>query len=268
MGDTRNEYADAAEAFRRLKSLPKGSPEHQRQRDEIIAYCLPLADHVARRFRNRGQELEDLVQVARVGLVNAVNRFDVDAGSEFVAFAVPTIVGEVRRHFRDHTWSVKVPRRMKDLRTQVNRGREDLYQRLQRQPNASELAAHLGMDGELVIDALVAASAYKTASTDTPMGDGDNRERWAEARGGCDANFDRVLAAETVRPLIATLPPRERTVLLLRFFENLTQTEIADRIGVSQMQVSRILARALLLMRQRAEVPDARSPRAAMRRIA
>ena len=134
----------------------------------IIERCLPLANHIAGRFSNRGEPLEDLVQVARVGLINAVNRFDAENGAEFLAFAVPTIMGEVRRYFRDHGWSVKVPRRLKELSWQLKRSREELSQQLGRAPTASEIATHLGIDREEVVQAQIASSAYSTCSSDAP----------------------------------------------------------------------------------------------------
>ena len=137
--------------FRHLKSLDEGSVAFRRQREAIVERPLPIADHIARRFRNRGEPLDDLVQAARVGLVNAVNRFDVETGSEFLSFAVPTMMGEVRRHFRDHGWAVKVPRRLKDLQRQLVQARGELSQRLGRAPTASEIADHLGIDRELVV---------------------------------------------------------------------------------------------------------------------
>ena len=140
ISEPRSEYADVTDMFRRLATLDKASIQYQQERDAIIERCLPLADHIARRFRNRGEPLEDLVQVARVGLVNAVNRFDVDNGAEFLAFAVPTMMGEVRRHFRDHGWSVKVPRRLKELNSQLKKAREELSHQLGRAPTASEIA--------------------------------------------------------------------------------------------------------------------------------
>src|SRR6476620_751843 len=138
------EYDDVTDMFRRLVSLDDQSTDYRRQRDQIIARCLPLADHIARRFSNRGEPLDDLVQVARTGLIQAVNRFDPEIGTEFLAFAVPTMMGEVRRYFRDHGWSVKVPRRMKELGPQLNRARDELAQALERAPTASEIANHLG----------------------------------------------------------------------------------------------------------------------------
>jgi RNA polymerase sigma-B factor len=245
--------------FRRLSTLDEGSSAYRRQRDAIIARCLPLADHIARRFSNRGEPFEDLVQVARMGLCQAVNRFDVDNGADFLAFAVPTMMGEVRRYFRDHGWSVKVPRRMKELGAQLKRAREELSHQLGRAPTASEIATHLGIDREEVIQAQIAASAYSTLSSDapSPAADGDDDGRsLTNSFGDLDANLDKVLDVETVRPLLAALPERDQTVLMLRFFENMTQTQIADRLGISQMHVSRLLARSLAKLRQSVRTPE------------
>ncbi len=244
--------------FRHLVSLDAGSVEWLRQREAIIERCLPLADHIARRFRNRGEPLEDLVQVARVGLLNAVNRFNVDNGAEFIAFAVPTVMGEVRRHFRDHGWSVKVPRRLKELNAQLKRAREELSHELGRAPTASEIAAKLGIDRDEVVQAQIASSAYSTLSSDAPAGasDDDDARSVTNTIGDLDANLDKVLDVATVRPLLAALPERERTVLTLRFFENMTQTQIAERVGISQMHVSRLLARSLGTLRRQVRTPE------------
>jgi RNA polymerase sigma-B factor len=242
--------------FRHLKSLDNESAAFRRHRDTIVERALPVADHIARRFMNRGEPLDDLVQAARVGLVNAVNRFDVETGSDFLSFAVPTMMGEVRRHFRDHGWAVKVPRRLKDLQKQIVQARGELSQRLGRAPTASELAAHLELDRELIVQALIAGSNYSTRSTDIPVGpDGETRSL-GETFGDVDHNLDNVLDVETVRPLIAALPERQRNVLMLRFFENMTQTQIAERIGCSQMHVSRLIAQALRTLRDQIRDPD------------
>ena len=222
-----SEYADVADLFRELLEVPEDSAQFQRQRDRIVERCLPLADHIARRFDGRGEPRDDLVQVARVGLVNAVIRFDVNAGSDFVSFAVPTIMGEVRRHFRDNSWSVKVPRRLKELHLRLGAATADLSQRLGLAPTASELAAELDMDRDEVVEGLVAADTL----------------------GDVDIGLDQIENREALRPLLAALPERERTVLVLRFFESLTQTQIAERVGISQMHVSRLLAKSLARLR-------------------
>jgi RNA polymerase sigma-B factor len=245
-----NEYADVPEMFRELATVPPDSMEFQRQRDKIVERCLPLADHIARRFEGRGEPRDDLIQVARVGLVNAVVRFDVDAGSDFVSFAVPTIMGEVRRHFRDNSWSVKVPRRLKELHLRLGAATADLSQRLGRAPTATELASELGMERDEVVEGLVAGSSYNTLSIDTGGGsDDDDARAIADTLGDVDAGLDRIEDREALRPLLEALPERERMVLVLRFFESMTQTQIAERVGISQMHVSRLLAKSLTRLR-------------------
>jgi RNA polymerase sigma-B factor len=254
----RSEYADVTDMFRRLTTLDQQSIEYRRQRDVIIERYLPLANHIARRFSNRGEPLDDLVQVARVGLIQAVNRFDAENGADFLAFAVPTMMGEVRRYFRDHGWSVKVPRRLKELNSQLKRSREELFQQFGRAPTASEIATHLGIDREEVVQAQIASSAYSTLSSDAPRGasDDDEGRSVSSSLGDLDANLDKVLDVETVRPLLAALPEREQEVLRLRFFENMTQTQIGERLGISQMHVSRLLARSLAALRQQVPTPE------------
>jgi RNA polymerase sigma-B factor len=240
--------------FRELASLAADSSEFQRHRDKIVERCLPLADHIARRFEGRGEPRDDLVQVARVGLVNAVVRFNVDAGSDFVSFAVPTIMGEVRRHFRDNSWSVKVPRRLKELHLRLGAATAELSQRLGRAPTATELAAELGMDRAEVVEGLVAGSSYNTLSIDSGSGSEDDDVRAiADTLGDADAGLDRIEDREALRPLLEALPERERTVLVLRFFDSMTQTQIAERVGISQMHVSRLLAKSLTRLRDQLE---------------
>jgi RNA polymerase sigma-B factor len=249
-----NEYADVPGMFRELAGFAPDSMEFQRHRDKIVERCLPLADHIARRFEGRGEPRDDLVQVARVGLVNAVVRFDVDAGSDFVSFAVPTIMGEVRRHFRDNSWSVKVPRRLKELHLRLGAATADLSQRLGRAPTASELACELDMDRDEVVEGLVAGSSYNTLSIDSGGGSEDDDARAiADTLGDVDAGLDRIEDREALRPLLEALPERERTVLVLRFFESMTQTQIAERVGISQMHVSRLLAKSLARLRDQLE---------------
>lgn len=230
--------------------LEPDSPDFRTQRDRIVGRCLPLADHIARRFDGRGEALDDLVQVARVGLVNAVIRYAVETGSDFVSFAVPTIMGEVRRHFRDNSWSVKVPRRLKELHLRLGAATSELSQRLGRAPTASELAAELEMDREEVLEGLIAGSSYNTLSIDSGGGGGDEgTPAIMDTLGDVDPRLDQIENRESLRPLLAALPERERTVLLLRFFESLTQTQIAERVGISQMHVSRLLAKSLARLR-------------------
>lgn len=256
MYERSSEYADVTDMFRRLKSLDDGSRAAQRQRELIVERLLPVADHIARRYGGRGEPFDDLVQAARLGLINAVNRFDVDKGADFLSFGVPTMLGEVRRHFRDFGWAVKVPRGIKEAQPQLNRARTELTQRLRRAPTASEVAEHLGIDRQLVVDATIGGANYSTMSTDRAVRAGEGDRTFGDTVGEIDSNLDRVLDVESVRPLIAALPDRQRTVLKLRFFEHLTQSQIADRVGCSQMHVSRLLAQALGTLRNQAREPS------------
>lgn len=251
-----SEYSEVTEMIRHLNTLTAGSPAYLRHREAIVNRCLPLADHIARRYRGRGEPFDDLVQAARLGLVNALNRFDVDNGADFASFAVPTMMGEVRRHFRDYGWAVKVPRSVKELQPQLIRARAELSQRLNRAPTASEIAEHLGVPREVVIEATIGGDNYSTKSTDMAVASGDDSRQFGDTLGDIDTNLDKVLDVQTVRPLIAALPERQRTVLTLRFFENLTQTQIAERVGCSQMHVSRLLAKALDTLRSHAREPE------------
>ncbi|GCA97009.1 RNA polymerase sigma factor SigF [Mycolicibacterium sp. NCC-Tsukiji] len=248
------EYADVLEMFRQLQGTTEDSADHIAQRDAIIERCLPLADHIARRFEGKGEARDDLLQVARIGLINAVKRFDVEMGSDFASFAVPTIMGEVRRHFRDNSWSVKVPRRMKELHLQIGTASAEMSQRLGRAPTASELATELGIDRDEVLDGLMAGSSYKTTSIDGTAGSGsDERPSLAETLGDVDPGLEKVEYREALRPLLEELPERERTVLVLRFFESMTQSQIAAKVGISQMHVSRLLAKTLAQLREKLE---------------
>ncbi|MGH3726263.1 MAG: SigB/SigF/SigG family RNA polymerase sigma factor [Mycobacterium sp.] len=250
-GRTGDNYTDVLEMFQVLAGLPSGSAEYRTQRERIVTRCLPLSDNVARHFDRRGEELEDLIQVARVGLLNAVNRFDPDKGSSFLSFAVPTMMGEVRRYFRDHGWSMHVPRAIRDRHVQIARATADLTQSLRRAPTASELAKELNLDREDVVASLVAADAYQPQSIDAPLSRGDEESKQlADVLGGRDPALEHVTNREALRPLLAALPERERVVLELRFFGDMTQSQIAERIGVSQMHVSRILADTLRYLRE------------------
>ncbi|KAB7756266.1 RNA polymerase subunit sigma [Mycolicibacterium mucogenicum] len=246
------EYADVLEMFRQLQGTTEDSADYIEQRDAIIERCLPLADHIARRFEGKGEARDDLLQVARIGLINAVKRFDVEMGSDFASFAVPTIMGELRRHFRDNSWSVKVPRRMKELHLQIGTASAEMSQRLGRAPTATELAAELGIDRDEVLDGLMAGSSYKTTSIDGAAGS-EERPSLAETLGDVDPGLEKVEYREALRPLLAELPERERTVLVLRFFESMTQSQIAAKVGISQMHVSRLLAKTLAQLREKLE---------------
>lgn len=250
--DTRstNEYGDVAEKFEAIAALAEDSPERRALRDALITRCLPLAEHIARRFEGRGESFDDLVQVARLGLVNAVDRFDVERGSDFVAFAVPTIMGEVRRHFRDAGWAVRVPRRMKELHLLLGKAVAELSQRLGRAPTVHELATELDLDPEDVAEGLLAGNAYQAVSVDGASTQRSEDTPLLESLGEYDTAMENVENHEALRPLLAALPERERTILMLRFFGNMTQTQIAARVGISQMHVSRLLTKILAELRE------------------
>jgi len=221
-------------------------------RDDLVTAHMGLAEYLARRFTNRGEPLDDLVQVAALGLLKAVDRFDPDRGLEFSTYATPTIVGELKRHFRDKGWAVRVPRRVQELHLRLGSVVSILSQELGRSPTIGEIAHAAAVSEEEVLEAIEAGHAYRFTSLDAPSGNDDemslSTELGAEDQGLIDSEH-RV----TLSPLIAQFPPRERTILHLRFFEGLTQSEIAARLGISQMHVSRLLARALAQLRTQAE---------------
>ena len=247
---------EAAELFAEMASLPQDSTRRQRIRDELVTMHLPLVRHLARRFNNRGEPLEDLIQVATVGLINSVDRFDPERGADFLSYAVPTVVGEIKRHFRDHGWAVRVPRRLKELHLSLTAATAELSQRNGRAPNATELAAYLGLSREEVLEGLEAANAYRSSSLDDPVrGDGE-MPSLAETIGDEDAALEHVEFRESLQPLLAQVAPRERKILILRFFGNLTQSQIADQMGISQMHVSRLLSQTLVKLRERLLVDE------------
>jgi RNA polymerase sigma-B factor len=247
-------YDDVVDMFVALRQMPAESHEYGRQRERIIARCLPLADHVASHFGRRGESLEDLTQVARLGLMNAVNRFDPSKGPSFIGFAVPTMMGEVRRYFRDFSWGMRVPRRLRELHVQIGRSTAELAQKLGRAPTATELSQQLEVPREEVVECLIAGDAYRLESLDAPVGpENSGTARLADSIGSVDPQIEHITNREAVRALVAALPEREREVLHMRFFESMTQSQIAERIGVSQMQVSRILAGTLQCLRDELE---------------
>ncbi|WP_280398346.1 RNA polymerase sigma factor SigF [Nocardia carnea] len=241
--------------FDKLASLAPDDPGREELRTEIVHLGLPLADHIARRFSGRGEAFDDLLQIARVGLVQAVDRFDVSRGSSFLSFAVPTIMGEVRRHFRDHTWAVRVPRGTKELHLRIGPASEELFQRLGRTPTAREIAAELGVELTEVTQALIAGNGHTSNSLDAAVRDQDDDSpppAVVTRLGSEEPCYGLLEDAMAVRPLIEKLPHRERQILVWRFFGGMTQNQIAERLGISQMQVSRTLAKTLKNLREQA----------------
>ncbi|WP_234327155.1 RNA polymerase sigma factor SigF [Streptomyces sp. NRRL WC-3742] len=247
---------EAARAlFVRLSALPEGSSERVELRNQLVRMHIPLVEHLARRFRNRGEPLDDLTQVATIGLIKSVDRFDHERGVEFSTYATPTIVGEIKRHFRDKGWAVRVPRRLQELRLSLTTATSELSQRHGRSPTVHELAEHLGISEEDVLEGLESANAYSTLSLDVPDSD-DESPAVADTLGATDEALEGVEYRESLKPLLAQLPPREQKILVLRFFRNMTQSQIAAEVGISQMHVSRLLARTLAQLREKLLVEE------------
>ncbi|HEX7745109.1 MAG TPA: SigB/SigF/SigG family RNA polymerase sigma factor [Micromonosporaceae bacterium] len=230
----------------RIAALP---PERRQEaRDDLVRFALPFAGRLARRYRGRGEPLEDLEQVARLGLVNAVDRYDPERGS-FTAYAAITIVGEIKRHFRDRTWGVHVPRRLRDLILEVGQATAALTSELSRAPSVAELADRLETPEEEILAALESAAGYSPASLNAPVG-GESAAEFGDLVGESDTDLESVDDRVTVSGLLGRLPWRERRILAMRFYGNQTQAEIAARFGISQMHVSRLLSRALNWLRE------------------
>ena len=235
---------DVGALFTHLAALPADSAERERIRDSLVRHHLELARNLARKFRNRDEAMEDLVQIATVGLIHAVDRFDPAQGTDFLAFAVPTISGELRHHFRDNSWSVRVPRRLKELNANISATREELTVQLSRAPRPSEIASRLGVPIEDVYEGLRAGQGRYGASLDHLL------ENAAHTRFGApDAELGQAELREALRPMLDSLPDRERKIVALRFGSGMSQSDIARRVGVSQMQVSRLLAATLKKLR-------------------
>lgn len=223
----------------------------QRAREELVTRFLPLARNLARRYAGAREPFDDLMQVASLGLVKAMDRFDVSRGAAFSSFAVPTILGELKRYFRDLGWSVHVPRGAQERALKVEEARQELTARTGRPPSVPQLAEYLELNIEEVLDALETAAAHHSASLDAPRDELDGESgTLADAFGDEDERFELIDASLTITSAASQLSPRERRVLALRFVQDLTQTQIAEEIGVSQMQVSRILRRALERLQQ------------------
>ncbi len=250
-------WNDAARARERvvlnvMASEPADSPAYSRARDELVTMHLPLVEYLARRFRDRGEPHDDLVQVGTIGLIKAVDRFDQGRGVEFSTYATPTIVGEIKRHFRDRGWSIRVPRRLQELGQRIGVATAELSQKSGRSPTVAELAVALEISEEDVLEGLESAQAYSTLSIDSSGGGGDDDSESSsltDTLGSQDEALEGVEYRESLKPLLAALSERERQIIMMRFFKNMTQAQIAEEVGVSQMHVSRLLTKALLELR-------------------
>jgi RNA polymerase sigma-70 factor (sigma-B/F/G subfamily) len=240
---------ESVEMLSRLAELPAEDPMRAVLRREVIELCLPAAERIARRFANLGESTADLDQVAAIGLIKAVDGFDPSFGVDFGGYAAPTIAGELKRHFRDRGWGLRVPRRLQELRRIVIRGREEFSQCHRRSPTTAELAAYLGFGEETVIEAMAAANAYRPSSLDAPLG-AEGSFAVSDTIGSDEPAYQMVDYREALQVLMRQLSERERRIISLRFYGNLSQTEIATEVGISQMHVSRLLKRSLEQLRR------------------
>ncbi|MEU3956602.1 RNA polymerase sigma factor SigF [Streptomyces achromogenes] len=242
---------DTAAMFARLAELEDG-PERDAVRDELVTAWLPMAHRIAGRFRDRGESVEDLRQVAALGLVKAIDRFDPSRGA-FESYAVPTITGEVKRHFRDRMWALRVPRRVQELRNRVRVARRELTQNPgSPEPTVADIAAHTGLTEEEVAAGMEALESFSTLSLDAELSAGDDGYSLADTLGETDTSYDVVVDREAAKEGLRRLPERERAILYMRFFEDMTQSRIADRLGISQMHVSRLISRSCARIREEA----------------
>jgi RNA polymerase sigma-70 factor (sigma-B/F/G subfamily) len=243
-------WPELADAFAALSDLEPDDPHRQQLRNQIIEQCLPAAHRLARRFGGIGEPTVDLFQVAAMGLVKAVDGFDPSRGIEFATYATPTIVGELKRHFRDRSWGIRLPRRLQELRLAVNKGRDELTQRLGRSPTIDDLAEHIGVDAEQVLEVLEAGHTARPMSLDSPVLVAEDDLTLADTVGSDDPEYSHVDYRESLHVLMDRLPPREQKIISLRFYGNLTQVEIAEKVGLSQMHVSRLLRQSLEFLKR------------------
>lgn len=239
--------------FDRLAVLEEGTHEHQYARNTLIELNLALVKFSASRFRNRSEPTEDIIQVGTIGLIKAIDRFDLSREVEFPTFAIPYIVGEIKRFFRDTSWAVRVPRRLQELRLSLAKATDELSQKLDRSPTVDELATHLGATHEEILDGMIASNGYTAGSLDTAVTeDDDNGESALAARlGDIDPAMEDVENLEALKPLVKDLAPRDRLILQMRFGDEMTQAQIGAELGISQMQVSRLLNRTLSRLREK-----------------
>ncbi|MGW6537111.1 RNA polymerase sigma factor SigF [Streptomyces sp. NPDC055051] len=241
------------ELFARLTELEEGTHEYAYVRNTLVELNLALVRFAAARFGTRSEPMEDIVQVGTIGLIKAIDRFELSRGVEFPTFAMPTIIGEIKRFFRDTSWSVHVPRRLQELRLDLARAGDALSQRLDRAPTVAELAAELGIAEDEVVEGMAASNAYTAASLDAQTEDddhGQNESTLADRLGYEDHGLTGIEYIASLKPMIASLPERERLILSLRFVTGLTQSEIGAELGISQMHVSRLLSRTLARLRR------------------
>jgi len=245
------DHALTGQLLRQRDRLPAGHPDRAKIRARVIEANLPMARHLARRYTGRGEPLDDLTQVAAVALIKAVDRYDPSRQVAFASYAVPTIIGALKRHFRDTAWGMRVPRRIQELTLEIAAATADLSQRLGRSPTTADLADHLHIPVDDVVVAIAAAKSYQLTSLNTSCSAGDNADRaeLIDLLSDPDSHYARVDNHLLLRPLFATLPLRERRILTMRYFGDMSQAQIAAEIGLSQMHVSRLLTQSLTRLR-------------------
>ena len=236
--------------FERLESLEEGTHAYAYVRNTLVELNLALVKFAASRFRTRSEPMEDIIQVGTIGLIKAIDRFELSRGVEFPTFAMPTIIGEIKRFFRDTSWSVRVPRRLQELRLDLAKAGDELAQQLDRAPTPTELAERLGLSRDEVVEGMAASNAYTASSLDAQPEEDDSESALADRIGYEDHGLEGIEYIESLKPLIAELPPRDRKILSLRFVANMTQSEIGEELGISQMHVSRLLTRTLVRLRK------------------
>ncbi|MEU6613302.1 RNA polymerase sigma factor SigF [Streptomyces parvus] len=236
--------------FERLESLEEGTHEYSYVRNTLVELNLALVKFAASRFRSRSEPMEDIVQVGTIGLIKAIDRFELSRGVEFPTFAMPTIVGEIKRFFRDTSWSVRVPRRLQELRLDLAKAGDELSQQLDRAPTVAELSERLGITPDEVVEGMSASNAYTASSLDAKPEEDDGEGALADRIGYEDHGLEGIEYVESLKPLIAALPARDRMILSLRFVSNMTQSEIGEELNISQMHVSRLLSRTLTKLRK------------------
>ncbi|MFI9648904.1 RNA polymerase sigma factor SigF [Streptomyces sp. NPDC052040] len=236
--------------FERLESLEEGTHDYAYVRNTLVELNLALVKFAGSRFRTRSEPMEDIIQVGTIGLIKAIDRFELSRGVEFPTFAMPTIIGEIKRFFRDTSWSVRVPRRLQELRLDLAKAGDELAQQLDRAPTATELAERLGLSRDEVVEGMAASNAYTASSLDAQPDEDDSEGALADRIGYEDHGLEGIEYIESLKPLIAELPSRDRKILSLRFVANMTQSEIGEELGISQMHVSRLLTRTLVRLRK------------------
>jgi RNA polymerase sigma-B factor len=238
------------ELLEEMKAMSADDPRRDRARAEIVEICAPIARAVARRYAGRGEPFDDIEQSAMLGLVKAINRFDPAVGDRFLAYAMPTMTGEVKRYFRDQTWRIRVPRELQERRTLLRTAVRDFTALHARSPSVPELAGVLDLTEEEIIEVISASEAYQPLSLDTPVHDDeDATASMGDLLGDTDDDLELVVDKLALRPLLDQLPDRERGILLMRFYGNQTQTQIAETTGISQMHISRLLRASLAQLR-------------------